>query len=123
MDDSYSVRELDSKFQSHFEMDDQRFGEITEKLDDHFEAHTKVLGEILGQTTKTNGSVAAIKEWRAFATGAFYMLSGTVSLIILPIVGFVLWRVINIDNQIRETTRTAIIESLSEVLEDYEVNL
>jgi hypothetical protein len=79
-----------------------------------------VLKDILEQTTKTNGSVAKVKQEQSFARGALYMLSGTVTLLIFPIVGFVLWRVVNLDNQVRQVTKEVIVESIAAALQDYE---
>ncbi len=67
------------------------------------------LQEILTQTKKTNGSVADINRWRERANGAFLAAGVLTATVILPIVGYVLYKVVNIDQSVRD----AVHESLS----------
>lgn len=111
--ENYSNRELDAKFIAHEQIDAQRFQEANDKMDEHFEATMGVLADIKTQTTKTNGSVAAVKEWKAFASGAFYVLSGVIVLLVLPWLGFISWRVLDLDNQIQDSTKAAVLDALA----------
>lgn len=73
-DTPYSNRELDEKFNNLSIL-------IREKHDDTM---IKV-GEIIVQTSKTNGSVANLKMWRAYTTGAVAVIMFLVTAILLPL--------------------------------------
>lgn len=77
-DENYSKRELDEKFKNLDAL-------IREKHDD-----TMIkIGEVIVQTTKTNGSVARLKTWQERSIGA-----GTVVvLILIPILGWALLQI------------------------------
>jgi len=54
------------------------------------------LDKILEQTTKTNGSVTKLKEWKSFITGGLTLAA----VVILPILGFLAIMVIRTNNQL-----------------------
>lgn len=72
---------------------DERFKNILDKLDDQFEAHTKILGDIKGQTTATNGKVAAINAKQERQDGFNSALMWVFGLIIVPVIGVIIWQV------------------------------
>lgn len=83
MRDKYPDGVLDVKFQS-----------IEDKLDEHFEATTKVLVDIKEQTTQTNGKVANINGKQLWQSGALFATGGFVMAIVVPLVGFLAYMVI-----------------------------
>lgn len=71
----YSNRELDEKFKNLDVL-------IREKHDD-----TMIkMGEIIVQTSKTNGSVANLKLWRAYTAGAVAVIMFLLTAVILPLI-------------------------------------
>lgn len=70
METEYSNRELDSKF-----------GNLLEHMKGFEDATKNTLQRIEQQTLKTNGSVANLKLWRAYTTGAVAVLT----VLVLPI--------------------------------------
>ncbi len=74
MPDPYTNRELDEKFSNLSTL-------IREKHDD-----TMIkLGEVIVQTSKTNGSVANLKLWRAYMTGAIGVILFMLTAIVIPV--------------------------------------
>lgn len=73
-------------------------------LTKHSEAMLEI-AKVLVQATKTNGTVAALKIGKARMEGAFYIISGLVVLIILPILG---WALIN---SITNSSTIAVLNS------------
>lgn len=70
----YSNRELNEKFKNLDTL-------IREKHDD-----TMIkIGEIIVQTSKTNGSVANLKMWRAYITGALAVMGFFIASIAVPL--------------------------------------
>ena len=51
----------------------------------------KDLGELIVQTRKTNGRVNALENWKGWVTG----VGATLVVVVLPIVGYIAWRVVN----------------------------
>lgn len=83
-EDPYTNRELDEKFASvHKELENQN-----DERAEQFEATMKVLADIKEQTTKTNGSVAKVKEAQSFATGFMYGIGAFIVAVILPVLGY-----------------------------------
>lgn len=75
MPDPYTNRELDEKFANLSNL-------IREKHDDIM---IKV-GEVIVQTKKTNGSVASLKMWRAYMTGAIAVILFLITAVAVPII-------------------------------------
>lgn len=74
METPYANREIDEKFKNLDTL-------IREKHDD---AMIKI-GEIIVQTTKTNGAVANLKIWRAYTTGALAVVIFFLAVIAVPL--------------------------------------
>lgn len=75
MPEPYSNRELDEKFKNLDTL-------IREKHDD-----TMIkIGEIIVQTSKTNGSVANLKMWRAYLAGGMAVIIFLVTVIAIPLI-------------------------------------
>lgn len=82
---------------------DEKFLTIAEKMDDHFDALTVILGDIKKQTTVTNGRVGSLEGWKNRLIGGWFVFS----IICLPALGFLCWKVIELDKQI-STIQTVI---------------
>lgn len=79
--------------------------EIREKWHDQ----ANVSQQILAQAQRTNGSIADINRWRERVNGAFLASSVFMACVILPILGWALYVLININ----QTVHSAVDESLS----------
>lgn len=73
----YTNRELDEKFRN-----------LADKLDTHHRDLSEDLAKVLEQTTKTNGSVAAIKGNQKWLSGLTYGLGACLIAIIIPVIGY-----------------------------------
>lgn len=60
--------------------------------------------ETLENTKKTNGSVAAIKEWRSFMQGAIAVIVFTLTFVFIPAFGYIFYRI----DQIQQEETSAI---------------
>jgi hypothetical protein len=82
MDDAhYSNRELDQFFKANDAHAEALHQTLMQRMD-VFESNTSTaLMEIKQQTTKTNGSVASLKLWRAYLTGGMAVLT----VLVIPI--------------------------------------
>lgn len=81
----YSNRELDQFFKAADERADAFHNKLMERMD-VFESNTSTaLNSIEQQTKKTNGSVASLKLWRAYLTGALAIISLLVVGLLLPL--------------------------------------
>ena len=95
MEQNYSKRELDS-FIDHIKSSLKRQDEV--------------LGEIRDQTTKTNGRVSGLESKRDFFLGALSVLTGVMTVIVIPLLTWGLYRIVNIDETIDTSVKEAIIE-------------
>lgn len=75
MPEPYSNRELDAKFEN-----------LSTLLKDKHDDLMVKIGEVIVQTKKTNGSVASLKIWRAYMTGAIAVILFILTVIVIPIV-------------------------------------
>lgn len=75
MPEPYSNRELDEKFANLSTLLREKHEDIMVKL-----------GEVIVQTKKTNGSVASLKLWRAYTTGALAVILFLITSIAIPII-------------------------------------
>lgn len=86
MPEPYSNRELDQMFKALDEKQEERHEVMTQRMD-VFESNTSTgLMRIEEQTKKTNGSVASLKLWRAYMTGALAVIGALLFSVILPLV-------------------------------------
>lgn len=83
--------------------------EMFKDVDGRFDRQDVQLGKILDQTKATNGSVADINRWRERANGAFWAAGVFMATVILPIIGFVMYSIIHLDDSIQ----SAVDHSLS----------
>lgn len=74
MEDSYSKREIDIILEG-----------LKTHINDGFAPIVSTLGEVKAQTTKTNGRVSAIENWRWMITGGFSI----VTFVVIPMVVYV----------------------------------
>lgn len=74
MPEPYSNRELDAKFDNLSVLVKEKHDDLMVKI-----------GEIIVQTKKTNGSVASLKIWRAYMTGAIAVILFLVTAIAIPL--------------------------------------
>lgn len=82
----YSKREIDQLLKASDEKALSYHNAQMQRMD-VFESNTSTtLEEIKIQTTKTNGSVAALKQWRAYITGAVVMLAFFIGVIAVPVI-------------------------------------
>lgn len=96
MDVDYSKREIDSKFDAvHHRFDDVKSD----------------LSSILTQTTKTNGRVNALENWRWFLVGGMAIVSSFV----IPLILYI-WSE-------SKTFDDKIVESIEKVLPTYEIQV
>lgn len=85
MEVPYSNRELDQLFKTADQRADAFHNTLMERMD-VFESNTSTaLKSIEDQTKKTNGSVASLKLWRAYITGALAIISLLVVGVLLPL--------------------------------------
>lgn len=97
---AYSKRELDDKFKNIDIL-------IREKHDDQMIkiGDLKVsLNQVVEQTTKTNGRVNKQEQWRYTMVGAI----GVLTLIIVPIMGWGLYTLVNIQSTITDSVNAAL---------------
>lgn len=78
--------------------------EIREKWHDI----TNDLQNILTQTTKTNGSVADINKWRERMNGGATVAGIFMSIVVLPILGWALYVLVNLPNTVHEAVDQAL---------------
>lgn len=82
---TYTDREIDSFVKRYDDLIKQSHEAIMQRMD-VFESNTSTsLEEIKVQTTKTNGSVASLKIWRAYMTGAI----AVIAFVVVPVIGYV----------------------------------
>lgn len=75
------------------------------------EAHkvtTDSLARIEAQTMKTNGSVADINKWRERANGAYMASSIFVMVIIVPILSWAVWTLVNLPRTVQRSVDSAL---------------
>lgn len=70
----YTSREIDQKFTS-----------LEDKQDTHFDVLASQLEAILTQTTKTNGRVNSLENWKAYMLGGLAVLTFLVTTLIAVI--------------------------------------
>lgn len=92
-DKPFSNREITSMFQS-----------ILEKLDAHTDVHTSILSAV--QTT--NGKVADIQTWRERMNGGMTVTGIFLTVVIVPILTWAVWSILNIQFSIQETVKKAV---------------
>ena len=68
------------------------YQDVLDKLDHNKQDYMEVLNRIEVQTTKTNGRVGKLENWRSYNTGAIVVIV----LIGLPIIIWILQEVINL---------------------------
>lgn len=71
-------------------------------LDIMFEDIKQQLDRIEKQTTKTNGSVTTLKQWKAYITGAV----SVIVIIGLPILGYLALEVINVNAELQSHVKS-----------------
>lgn len=99
-DDNYSKRELDSFMKAQGE------------------THTEIVGQlnkILEQTTAHNGRMTKLELWKATASGAYWASTAFMAVIIMPILTWAVWTLVNLPEAIRN--------SVDEAITSYEVNV
>lgn len=79
---------------------DDKFATISEKMDDHFDATTGILGDIKAQTTATNGRVGKLEGDNKYFKGGAVVFLFFITFIILPILGILSWKVIELDKEL-----------------------
>lgn len=97
---AYSKRELDDKFKNIDIL-------IREKHDDQMVKIGELklsLNDVVTQTTKTNGRVNKQEQWRYTMGGAI----GVLTLIIVPIMGWGLYTLVNIQSTITASVNAAL---------------
>lgn len=62
--------------------------------------------ETRDQAVKTNGSVANVKEDLAFWRGALWVMGAVIVFIVLPILGYALYQVVNIPTIVQTSIQT-----------------
>ena len=67
------------------------------ELDHHFKDVKETLGRIEAQTTRTNGRVGKLEDWRSYTAGAV----AVIVLIGLPVLAFIATQVIKLSQVIR----------------------
>ena len=80
-DESYTNRELFLLFEGFKDKNQLQHESIIESLSNFHETTNLKLDGLLVQTTKTNGRVNKLENWRNYLTGAF----AVVTLIVLPL--------------------------------------
>lgn len=90
-DQDYSKREIDSHF---------------EQIKDVLRVQDEVLNDIKIETKKTNGRVTEIERWRYMQMGALTVLTT----IILPILAWALWELVNIEDKVDGAVKEAFQE-------------
>jgi len=88
-------------------MEDPAF--TNREIREMFEDVNQKLDRIETQTTKTNGSVADLNRWRERANGAFWASGVFMATVILPILGWALYTIL----QVPHTVHQSIDEALS----------
>lgn len=73
-EEDYSKREIDEKFKNLDILFREKHDDVMVKLN-----------EVIVQTTKTNGSVANLKLWRAYMTGAIAVIMFLITVVLLPL--------------------------------------
>lgn len=66
------------------------------EIDSHFEELKETLKRIEAQTTKTNGRVSSLEEWRSYVVGAVAVLT----LIGLPLLTYNLWQTVRLSEAV-----------------------
>lgn len=66
------------------------------------------LQSILTQTTKTNGSVADLNRWRERMNGGAVVAGIFMTVIVVPILGYALYTLVNLPNTIHEAVNQAL---------------
>lgn len=99
MEEPYTNRELDAKFEA-----------ILSKQDEYFEAHTKVLVDIKEQTTKTNGSVALIKGSQKWQQGFMFAVGTMLMAIVVPALAY--FAILAINNNAKLEAISALVQVL-----------
>lgn len=99
-DKDYSKREID-----------QHFADIKESLG----RQDQKLDEINGRAKETNGRVNALEGNRDFTRGALTILTAVMSVIIIPLMGWLITQSLNqdevIDNSVKEAFKEVTISS------------
>lgn len=99
-DQDYSKREID-----------QHFADIKESLG----RQDQKLDEINGRAKETNGRVNALEGNRDFTRGALTILTAVMSVIIIPLMGWLITQSLNqdevIDNSVKEAFKEVTISS------------
>lgn len=74
MEEQYKNREIDEKFNNLSVLVREKHDDVMIKIN-----------EVIVQTTKTNGSVANLKLWRAYLTGGLAVVTFLLVSIIIPL--------------------------------------
>lgn len=85
---------------------DARFEDMNGTIASNHDAVMNMIGEVLTQTKKTNGSVASLKVWRGILTGGL----SVISVIVLPLLGWALIEIVKNSTDI--STLTAQVGSV-----------
>ena len=89
--DVYKIKDMDDPYSNR-------------EIKEFFNEIKKDLNDIKTQTTKTNGRVSSLEQWKAYTTGAVAVLT----LVVLPVLGYLALQVISI-RQV-QTVRAASIQ-------------
>lgn len=95
-------------FKTADERADNFHNKLMERMD-VFESNTSTsLGSIETQTLKTNGSVADINKWRERANGGFFVAAAFMTVVIIPILGWALYVLVNLPQTVHESVDQAL---------------
>lgn len=59
---------------------------LTNMVDERFGENQKEHARVIEQTTRTNGRVTSLEQWRWYQTGAITIISLIVTAIVLPVI-------------------------------------
>lgn len=92
---------------------------LTELVESQFDAHTELLKDIKEQTTKTNGSVAAVKTDMAKQKGfsdAVKLVGGIMIPVLIGCIGYLFVSYVSLQGAVK--SNTAMIKNLQDNLSD-----